>query len=92
MDDVIWHLRPGDRIKRIKLHDKFGGSGQNGITTCSKSKAIILAFQDRFLSAKSIGCHEIATRRVGSSPALALPAPECRCAGNHIEAVSPGND
>jgi hypothetical protein len=42
---VPWTLRPGDRIRRTELHDRYGGSGQSGISP-SRTSPNILVFTD----------------------------------------------
>jgi hypothetical protein len=42
---VRWTLRPGDRIRRIELHARYGGSGQSGISP-SRTTPNILVFTD----------------------------------------------
>ncbi|MCB5179849.1 EVE domain-containing protein [Streptomyces antimicrobicus] len=37
-----WHLQPGQTIKRKKLHDRYGGSRQGGISKCAKSPNVLL--------------------------------------------------
>jgi hypothetical protein len=37
-----WNLLPGDRVRRIELHQTFGGSRQSGIAPSSKSPNIFL--------------------------------------------------
>jgi hypothetical protein len=43
---VEWHLAPGDTIRRVDLHARFGGSRQGGMTS-SRSSPNILLFLDR---------------------------------------------
>jgi hypothetical protein len=40
-----WTLYPGDRIRRTELHDRYGGSGQSGISP-SRTTPNILIFTD----------------------------------------------
>ena len=40
-----WDLQPGDIIKRIDLHDRFGGARQGGIAP-SRTTRNILIFTD----------------------------------------------
>jgi predicted RNA-binding protein with PUA-like domain len=42
---VPWMLYPGDRIRRTELHDRYGGSGQSGISP-SRTTPNILVFAD----------------------------------------------
>ncbi len=37
-----WDLKPGDRIKRTELHQKYGGRGQGGISPSAKSKNVMI--------------------------------------------------
>lgn len=37
-----WHLKPGDTILRKKLHDRYGGSRQGGISKCKKSTNVLV--------------------------------------------------
>lgn len=41
--DPEWHLNPGDEIRRVELHDRYGGSSQNGISP-SRTTSNILIF------------------------------------------------
>ncbi|WP_371518055.1 EVE domain-containing protein [Kitasatospora sp. NBC_01300] len=36
-----WHLQPGDQIRRVELHDRYGGSRQGGISPSSQSKNVL---------------------------------------------------
>jgi len=40
-----WILRPGDRIRRTELHNRYGGNGQSGISP-SRTTPNILVFTD----------------------------------------------
>jgi predicted RNA-binding protein with PUA-like domain len=42
---VPWTLGPGDRIRRTELHNRYGGSGQSGISP-SRTTPNILVFTD----------------------------------------------
>jgi predicted RNA-binding protein with PUA-like domain len=42
---IPWMLYPGDRIRRTELHDRYGGSGQSGISP-SRATPNILVFAD----------------------------------------------
>ncbi|MFI0899091.1 EVE domain-containing protein [Streptomyces sp. NPDC020983] len=39
--DGIWDLRPGDQIRRVELHDRYGGSRQGGISPSRTSNNVI---------------------------------------------------
>jgi hypothetical protein len=41
-----WHLNPGDKIRRVELHERYGGSHQGGITPSSLTPNV-LCFTDR---------------------------------------------
>ncbi|MEV7118227.1 hypothetical protein [Kitasatospora griseola] len=41
-EDLEWHLRPGDTIRRTELHKRYGGSGQGGISPSAKSQNVFL--------------------------------------------------
>ncbi|MFC9975231.1 hypothetical protein ACFVH6_30485 [Spirillospora sp. NPDC127200] len=38
--DDVWHLEPGETIRRVDLHDKYGGSRQGGICPSQKTPNI----------------------------------------------------
>ncbi|MFE7794151.1 hypothetical protein [Streptomyces sp. NPDC057460] len=40
--DPQWDLDPGDKIRRVDLHAKYGGSSQNGISPCSTTDNILI--------------------------------------------------
>jgi hypothetical protein len=40
-----WNLKPGDRIRRTQLHERYGGSGQSGISPSAVSPNV-LVFSD----------------------------------------------
>jgi hypothetical protein len=42
MDLTMWPLKPGDRIVRTELHERFGGRGQGGIGASRKSPNVFL--------------------------------------------------
>ncbi|MEV0373218.1 hypothetical protein AB0I10_25915 [Streptomyces sp. NPDC050636] len=44
-EDPTWHLKPGETIRRVKLHERYGGSGQGGICP-SKRTPNVLIFTD----------------------------------------------
>ncbi|MBS2962090.1 hypothetical protein KGA66_03455 [Actinocrinis puniceicyclus] len=37
-----WHLAPGDLVRRVELHARYGGSNQNGISPCRESPNILI--------------------------------------------------
>ena len=37
-----WHLVPGELVRRVDLHAKYGGSGQNGISPCRESPNVLI--------------------------------------------------
>ncbi|WP_153461647.1 EVE domain-containing protein [Streptomyces kaniharaensis] len=37
-----WHLQPGEEIRRVELHDRYGGSRQGGISPSLQSKNVLL--------------------------------------------------
>ncbi len=37
-----WHLAPGDLVRRVDLHARYGGSKQNGISPCRESPNILI--------------------------------------------------
>jgi hypothetical protein len=41
-EDADWHLQPGDTIRRVDLHARYGGSSQNGISPSSSSNNILI--------------------------------------------------
>jgi hypothetical protein len=41
-EDPDWHLQPGDMIRRVDLHARYGGSSQNGISPSSSSNNILI--------------------------------------------------
>lgn len=48
---TIWDLTPGDPIRRVELHDRFGGSRQGGIAPSNKSPNVLI-FTDPEAGAK----------------------------------------
>ncbi|MFH9215922.1 EVE domain-containing protein [Streptomyces globisporus] len=40
--DPQWDLNPGEEIRRVDLHAKYGGSSQNGISPCSTTDNILI--------------------------------------------------
>ncbi|GAA1393333.1 hypothetical protein [Luteococcus peritonei] len=40
--DATWDLQVGESIRRVELHERFGGSGQNGITASSTTPNVFL--------------------------------------------------
>ncbi|MEZ0095940.1 hypothetical protein [Streptacidiphilus sp. EB129] len=51
-DDQGWHLQPGDKIRRVDLHRRYGGSSQNGISSSAQTNNILI-----FTSASSGNQH-----------------------------------
>ncbi|MCX5559954.1 hypothetical protein [Streptomyces sp. NBC_00038] len=41
-EDPGWDLRPGDTIRRVDLHERYGGSSQNGISTSRRSPNVLI--------------------------------------------------
>ncbi|MER5896961.1 hypothetical protein [Streptomyces sp. NPDC001876] len=41
-EDPVWDLSPGDEIRRVELHARFGGSSQNGIVSCEPTDNILI--------------------------------------------------
>jgi hypothetical protein len=41
-DDQDWDLEPGDEIRRVDLHSRYGGSSQNGITSSTRTNNILI--------------------------------------------------
>jgi hypothetical protein len=41
-EDPNWHLAPGDEIRRVDLHERYGGSSQGGITPSKKTDNILI--------------------------------------------------
>ncbi|GGZ10237.1 hypothetical protein [Streptomyces poonensis] len=41
-EDSEWYLKPGDEIRRVDLHKRYGGSSQNGISPSGKTKNILI--------------------------------------------------
>ncbi|MFH8385455.1 EVE domain-containing protein [Kitasatospora sp. NPDC018058] len=39
--DDEWHLQPGEEIRRVELHDRYGGSRQGGISPSVQSKNVL---------------------------------------------------
>ncbi|MDH6121253.1 hypothetical protein ABH930_000033 [Kitasatospora sp. GAS204A] len=39
--DEDWHLEPGEEIRRVELHDRYGGSRQGGISPSVRSKNVL---------------------------------------------------
>lgn len=40
--DLPWRLRPGDRIRRVQLHDEYGGVRQGGVSPSSSTSNLFL--------------------------------------------------
>ncbi|MFI1503844.1 hypothetical protein [Streptomyces sp. NPDC020597] len=41
-EDPNWHLNPGDEIRRVELHERYGGSSQNGISPSRTTNNILI--------------------------------------------------
>jgi len=41
-EDPAWHLKPGDEIRRVDLHKRYGGSSQNGISPSRTTNNILI--------------------------------------------------
>lgn len=40
--DDDWHLQPGEEIRRVELHDRYGGIRQGGISPSVQSKNVLI--------------------------------------------------
>ncbi|WP_399942843.1 hypothetical protein ACGH52_26305 [Streptomyces sp. BBFR25] len=41
-EEEEWHLRPGDMIRRVELHDRYGGSRQGGICKSARTDNVLI--------------------------------------------------
>lgn len=41
-EKTIWHLQPGDTIRRVELHDRYGGSRQGGICKSARTDNVLV--------------------------------------------------
>ncbi|KUN36379.1 hypothetical protein AQJ30_22650 [Streptomyces longwoodensis] len=41
-DRISWHLNPGDTIRRVELHDRYGGSRQGGICKSARNDNVLI--------------------------------------------------
>ncbi|MFE7243805.1 hypothetical protein [Streptomyces sp. NPDC057580] len=46
-EDPNWHLQPGDTIRRVDLHDRYGGSSQGGICPSGRTPNVLIFTDSR---------------------------------------------